>query len=385
MPRLDEPHYFGAGPALLPTAVLQQASIDLLNYKDSGLGLGEISHRSALAVDVVNTAVANIKSLLDVPETHDVFFLQGGGTGEFAAVVYNMLASYALKTGKKGKADYIVTGSWSDKALQEAKRLGIDVNIVVNSKRDGKYRGIPDTTEWKFGSPEDTAYVYYCDNETVDGVEFSYVPEVPEGVDLVADMSSNILSKKVDVSKYALIFAGAQKNIGMAGVTVVICKRSLLQKAPDAKLVELNIPLAPLVLDFAIIAKNNSLYNTLPIFNVHIVSLTTDRLIAAGGLAVQEQISGDNAAKLYAALDAAPEGTFGLIVAKNSRSRMNIVFTILGEGKEKEFLDGAKVRGMTGLAGHRSVGGIRVSNYNAVSPSSVDLLVSWINEFAGTK
>ncbi|KAK9239062.1 pyridoxal phosphate-dependent transferase [Lipomyces kononenkoae] len=381
-----QPHYFGAGPALLPAQVLRQAAIDLLNYKESGLGLGEISHRSALAVEVVDSAKATIKQLLSVPETYEVFFLQGGGTGEFSAVVYNLLASFALKTGKKGKADYLVTGSWSQKAAEEAIRLGVDVNMAVDARKwsaNGKsYGKIPDPSSWNLGNAEETAYVYYCDNETVSGVEFPYVPEVPEGVELVADMSSNILSREFDVKKFGLVFAGAQKNIGMAGVTVCIIKKQLLARPKDADLVALGIPLAPLVLDFPTIVNNNSLYNTLPIFNLHIVGLTTQLLHDNGGLKVQEALSNAKAKKLYGTLDSAPDGVYNCIVDKACRSRMNIVFTIPGEGKEKAFLDGAKARGLTGLQGHRSVGGIRVSNYNAVSDESIDVLVDWINTFA---
>ncbi|KAK9249494.1 pyridoxal phosphate-dependent transferase [Lipomyces tetrasporus] len=383
-----QPHYFGAGPALLPVEVLQQAAIDLLNYKDSGLGLGEISHRSALAVTVVDSAKANIKQLLAIPDTYEIFFLQGGGTGEFSAVVYNLLASFARKTGTKGKADYLITGSWSQKAAEEAARLGVDVNVAVDARKasaDGKsYGSIPDPSTWTLGTAEDTAYVYYCDNETVNGIEFPYIPSVPEGVELVADMSSNILSREFDVTKFGLVFAGAQKNIGMAGVTVCIIKKELLTHPTEGDLVTLGIPLAPLVLDFPTIVKNNSLYNTLPIFNVHIVNMTTQLLIDHGGLKHQEAVSGAKAKMLYDALDAAPEGVYHCLVENACRSRMNIVFTVPGEGKEKAFLDGAKERGLTGLQGHRSVGGIRISSYNAVSDKSIGLLVDWINTFAAS-
>ncbi|KAK9459859.1 pyridoxal phosphate-dependent transferase [Lipomyces oligophaga] len=377
-------HYFGAGPALLPNDVLKQAAADLINYQGTGLGLGELSHRSAPAIAVVDSAKESVKKLLDVPDSHEVCFLQSGGTGEFSALVYNLLAAHAKKTGKKGIANYLVTGSWSQKAAEEAKRLGADVNVAVNAKINGKYGTIPPPSEWSLSPPEQTAYVYYCDNETVNGVEFGYIPPVPEGVELVSDMSSNIMSRKVDVSKFGAIFAGVQKNIGIAGATVVIIKKSLLEKPADSELVALGIPLAPIVFDFATIAKNNSLYNTLPIFNVHIVSLTLARLLKNGGIPVQQVISGRKAEKLYMALDSATEGVYMLPVAKEVRSRMNIVFTIPGEGREKAFLEGAKKKGMTGLSGHRSVGGIRISSYNAVSEQSIDLLVDYINDFAKT-
>ncbi|KAK9456945.1 pyridoxal phosphate-dependent transferase [Dipodascopsis uninucleata] len=379
--------YFGAGPAILPIEVLEQASKDLVNYNESGLGLGEISHRSATGIAVVDSAKNNIRELLDIPDSHEVVFLQGGGTGLFAVALYNMLAAFAKKTGKKGKVDYIVTGSWSKKASDEAIRLGIDTNIVVDSRKAnpaGKFVSIPDTSTWKFGNPEETAYVYYCDNETVDGVEFPSVPQIPEGVELVCDMSSNILTRKVNVSKYGMIFAGAQKNVGIAGVTICIVKRSLLDQPTSAELRALDIPLAPIVFDLPTVVKNNSLYNTLPIFNTHVISLTTKLLIESGGIEAQEKRTALKTEKLYNALDSAPEGIFNLPVERRSRSRMNIVFTISGEGREKQFLDGAKERGITGITGHRSVGGFRISNYNAVTEEAVDKLINWINEFVKT-
>lgn len=218
MVRTGQPSYFGAGPALLPNEVLKQAAADLFDYQNSGLGLGEISHRSSAAVAVVNDAKDKIRNLLVLPDSHEVFFLQGGGTGQFSAIVYNLLAYYVAKTGKKGKADYFITGSWSEKAAEEAERLGVEVNIVVDSRKfsDGKsYREIPDPENWKFGNPAETAYAYYCDNETVMGVEFPYIPEVPEGVELVADMSSNIFSKEFDVGKFGMIFVSNYYILGV--------------------------------------------------------------------------------------------------------------------------------------------------------------------------
>jgi phosphoserine aminotransferase len=276
-----------------------------------------------------------------------------------------MMAAYASKTGKVGKADYVVTGSWSQKASEEAKRLGLDVNIVVNAKstsQSGKYGSIPPQSDWKFSKPEDTAFVYYCDNETVNGVEFQFVPEVPEGVELVADMSSNILSRPFDVSKFGLIFAGAQKNIGIAGVSVYIIKKTLLDRVSDEKLRDLGLPLVPIFLDFPTIVKNNSAYNTISIFAVHIVGLTVEHLIKRGGLEYQANESEAKAQKVYEVIDKHPK-LYVASVERSCRSRMNIVFNIAGSDTiEKEFLDRAQERGLTGLKGHRSVGGIRVSN-----------------------
>lgn len=207
----EEPNYFGAGPALLPSDTVAQAAADFINYNNIGLGLGEISHRSSDAIAIVNETKDNLRKVLDIPETHDVLFLQGGGSGGFSAIAYNMLASFASKTHKKGKADYFVTGDWSQKAAKEAERFGVEVNYVVNVKASkGKFGSIPPKSEWKFGDASETAYIYYCDNETVAGVEFPSIPEVPEGVELVADMSSNILSRKFDVSKFGLIFVSSK-------------------------------------------------------------------------------------------------------------------------------------------------------------------------------
>lgn len=377
-----EPNYYGAGPALLSTAAVTQAAADLVNYNNIGLGLGEISHRSSDAVAIINDTKDNLRKVLNIPETHDVLFLQGGGSGGFSAIAYNMVAAFASKTGKKGKADYFVTGDWSYKASQEAARLGIEVNYVVNSKTaNGKFGAIPDKSTWKFGSASDTAYVYYCDNETVAGVEFPSIPEVPEGVELVADMSSNILSRKFDVSKFGLIFGGAQKNIGIAGVSFYIVRKSLLERIPDAKLLSLGIPLAPIVFDFPTVAKNNSLYNTLPVFAVHVMNLCVKTVLAKGGLGVQQEESERKAKAIYDLLDEYPR-IFNLPVEESARSKMNIVFTINGEGLEDKFLKDSAKQGLAGLKGHRSVGGIRISNYNAVTEKSVDTLVRFIRNFA---
>lgn len=383
------PHYFGAGPALLPTSVLQRASRELINYNGLGIGLGEMSHRSKEAADIIEKSKSTMKELMNIPDTHEVFFAQSGGTGGFSAIVYNMLGWYAAEKGKKGKADYIVTGSWSAKAAEEAERLGVNVNYVVHAKKSsstGKYGSIPPISEWKYGDAADTAYVYYCDNETVSGVEFPFVPQVPEGVELVADMSSNFLSRRVDVSKFGVIFGGAQKNIGIAGISLYIIKKSLLVRPSDSTLRSLDVPLAPMCLDFPTTVENNSVYNTLPIFTLAIILYNNEHLLAKGGLPAQEEESNAKAEKLYAALDKNSD-IYKTVVDKNCRSRMNIVFRIPGESeddtsKEEQFLKDAAIWGLTGLKGHRSVGGIRVSNYNAVDPSSVDLLVDFLNDFA---
>lgn len=372
-----ETNYFGAGPALLPTEVLDQAAKDLLLYKENGIGVGEISHRSKDAIEIIDDTKDKIRSLYNVPDSHEIFFAQGGGTGGFSSVVYNMLAAYAYKSGKKGKADYIITGSWSKKAAEEATRLGVDVNVVSNTA--GK---LPANLTTEDFSSSEAAYVYYCDNETVHGVEFNDIPDIPDnGTELVADMSSNFLSRPVDISKFGLIFGGAQKNIGIAGVSLYIIKKSLLNHADDDTLRRLGIPLAPIFLHFPSIVSNNSAYNTVSIFAIQIVNLVLGNLQRDkdGSLQVQAMESKRKAEKVYECLDKYPDSFQSLVGDKSSRSRMNIVFKTPNDA---EFLAGAEKNGLTGLKGHRSVGGIRVSNYNAVTEESIDRLVGYMVQFA---
>lgn len=305
MPTREEITYWGAGPALLPTDVLKQAAAALVNYNNTGLGIAEHSHRSQLATDVINEAKADLSTYLDIPDEYEVLFMQAGGTGEFSATVYNLVGAWVTRKKdeilkSKGveekdiepeilqkelakaveglKVDYIVTGSWSLKAYQEAQRLlGPEhVNLVVDARtaNDGKFGKIPDESTWKL-SPE-AAFVYYCDNETVDGVEMPKFPEVlaPKADGsrpiVVTDMSSNILSRRFPVKNFSLFYFGAQKNVGAAGLTVVVIKKSLLAPAtpqPSPVLLrKLGLPIGPIVLQYDIIAKNNSLYNTLSIF-----------------------------------------------------------------------------------------------------------------------
>lgn len=375
----ETPHYFGAGPAMLPTPVLQQAARDLVNYQSAGLGVGEISHRSAPAIQVVDDTKALLKELMDIPDTHEVFFLQGGGTTGFSSIPPNLVASFVKKTGKAGKGAYAITGSWGKKSYEEAVRLGFECEVLTDSKKAfGKFGDVEPFSQWKKPS-EDAAYVYYCDNETVNGVELPFVPEY-QGVELVADMSSNILSRKVDVSKFGLIMAGAQKNVGIAGVTIYIIKKSLLDQASEDELKKLGVPISPIAFHYPTVVANNSAYNTIPIFTVHILKLVLQNLVKHGGIEAQETTNKRKALKLYAALDKFPK-LYSLPVAPAVRSDMNVVFTINGEGLEAEFLKQAKERGMDGLKGHRSVGGMRASLYNAVTEASVDALVAFVEEF----
>ncbi|USW53054.1 Putative aminotransferase class V domain, pyridoxal phosphate-dependent transferase, major [Septoria linicola] len=414
MPAREDVHYFGAGPAPLPTPVLEEASKVLLNYKDTGIGITEISHRSGDANEVLANAQKALRELLNIPESdgpdgYQILFLQGGGSGEFSAVVYNLVSVWIAKQLKaldgdeeklaqvvkeQLKLDYLVTGSWSLKASQEAARLvgGEHVNIVTDARkhRDGKFGVIPEASSWTASGGE-PALTYYCDNETVDGVEFQ---STPTGKNLVADLSSNFLSRPVDVRKHAVIFGGAQKNIGTTGVTIAIVSNAFL--APHAEyakpevLRKLGLPIGPVVFDYPTIAKNNSLYNTLPIFDVWIAGQVMQRLLtlhkASEGqqrIAGQADESNQKAQLLYGALDS-NETVYQVVPDKTVRSRMNICFRVKnGEADvEKAFLKGAEERGLMGLKGHRSVGGIRISNYNAVPVSAAEKLAKYLQEFA---
>jgi phosphoserine aminotransferase len=396
-------HYFGAGPAPLPTSVLEKASQVLLNYKNKGLGLCEISHRSPEANEILADAKQALITLLDIPDDYDVLFLQSGGSGEFSATVYNLVSIWVEKKRAKIaeevgddqaevlkrlrkvvdeelKLDYLVTGSWSLKASQEASRLvgANHVNVAVDSRKsnDGKFGTIPAEDQWTLtprtsgGGP---ALVYFCDNETVDGVEFPAFPKSLEGDDaplVCADMSSNFISRKVDVRKYAVIFGGAQKNIGNTGIAIVILRKSLLPPhstpaSPDL-LRQLNLSVGPVVLDYPTIAKNNSLYNTLPIFDVWVAGQVMSGLVNSYGtkrIGGQEAISNEKARSIYDTLDKYPD-VYRVVPDKSVRSRMNICFRVNGgdADKEKAFLAGAEKKGLLGLKGHRSVGGIRASN-----------------------
>lgn len=415
MPSRDQVNYFGAGPAPLPTPVLEDAARVLLNYNDMGIGICEMSHRSADANKILAEAKAGLTALLDIPDDYEILFLQGGGSGEFSAVVYHMVALWVEQRRKKAeeelkadssgtgvdlkvverlqkevqeelKLDYLVTGSWSLKASQEAARLiGPDnINVALDARKanDGKFGRIPSEDQWKLtpGKKEGgkgSAMVYFCDNETVDGVEFQGFPKCLEDDDrlVVADMSSNFISRKVDVSKYAVIFGGAQKNIGNTGITIVIVRKSLLPPsstlASPALLRQLQLPIGPVVLDWPTIAKNNSLYNTLPIFDVWIAGQVMSRLVNAYGakkVGGQEEIANEKATLIYGALDKHPN-VYQVVPDKSVRSRMNICFRVHGGNadKEKEFLSGAEKRYLLGLKGHRSVGGIRASNCESPS------------------
>ena len=439
MPNREQVDYFGAGPAPLPTSVLTEASRNLLSYKDSGIGLAEISHRSSDANEILANAKAALVELLSIPDDYEVLFMQAGGSGEFSAVVYNLvgvwvqrmqdalderwkgtemveasdekkLEEYRKVTKEALRLEYLVTGSWSLKASQEAAKLVGEehVHIITDARKhnDGKFGLIPEESTWNTelkathdsipASLRTPALTYYCDNETVDGVEFPSFPRSlePHGENhdrlVVADMSSNFLSRKIDVSKYAVIFGGAQKNVGSTGITIVIVRKSLLppqQKAASSQLLRsLGLPNGPVVLDYATIAKNNSLYNTLPIFDVWIAGRVMADLVtkhATQRIGGQEAIADKKANLLYSTIEKYPD-VYQIVPAKPSRSRMNICMRVRrGDAEtEKAFLKGAEAQYLMGLKGHRSVGGIRISNYNAVELKAVEKLLSYLDSFA---
>ncbi|KAF5972261.1 tRNA modification GTPase [Fusarium coicis] len=421
MPSRSEITYFGAGPALLPTDVLEKAAQALIDYEHTGLGIAEHSHRSELATNIINEAKADLASYIDIPEDYEVLFMQGGGSGEFSATLYNLVGAWVTKkkaqivanlkapeddprveqelrnaVEKELKTDYIVTGGWSQKASEEAKRLlGPEhVNIVADARQinDGKYGKIPEESTWNLS--KDAALVYYCDNETVDGVEFPAFPQslTPgpdgEGPIVVADMSSNILSRRIPVRNFSVIFFGAQKNLGCTGVTVVIIKKSLLPpktpQPPAALLRRLGLPIPPIIFSYETIAKNNSLYNTLSIFDVYIAGQVLKKSLSTyNKVEGQEAVSAKKAELIYGALDAHPD-VYRVVPDKSVRSKMNICFRVTKngdtDGTEKAFLKEATAQGLTGLKGHRSVGGIRASSYNSIPLEGAEKLAKFIEK-----
>ncbi|OAD76168.1 hypothetical protein PHYBLDRAFT_123446 [Phycomyces blakesleeanus NRRL 1555(-)] len=377
---------FGAGPAKIPQSVLKRAQEELLNYDNTGMSVMELSHRSKPFGEILNRTKSNLTKLMNIPDNYEILFMQGGATTQFAAVFYNLIAAKQKELSKTKDnspivVDYIVTGAWSSKAADEAQRLAesvkgnpIVVNRVVDTKKAaGAYDRITPESTWSLTDPakNHVAYVYYCDNETVHGVEFQSVPKVNPSVPLVTDVSSNFLSRPIDVNKYGLIYGGAQKNLGPAGVSLVIVRKDLI--------VDLSVgPLRPLMLDFDTLAKNESMYNTPPTFAIYMVGLMLEWLLEHGGLTEIAKKNEKKANKLYDALDSSK--LFSAPVQKEARSKMNVVFKLPKE-LEAEFFKGAEERRMVQLKGHRSVGGARASIYNAMPEEEVDVLVAYLEQF----
>jgi phosphoserine aminotransferase len=355
---------FSAGPAVLPKEVLQQAQAELLDWHGSGMSVMEMSHRGKEYMGIQAQAEADLRELMGIPANYKVLFLQGGASQQFAMVPLNLLRG-------KLSADYVNTGEWSKKAISEAKKFS-HVNVVANNA-DRNCTYVPVFETWKLD--KDAAYVHYTPNETIGGVEFNWIPPIdnmPGEVPLVADMSSNILSRPVDVSRFGLIYAGAQKNIGPAGLTLVIVREDLIGHAD---------PRLPTMLDYKTHADNDSMYNTPPTYGIYIAGLVFRMLKRKGGIAQMEKTNIAKADLLYAAIDAS-NGFYRCPVATADRSRMNVPFTLKDASLDGDFLKQADARGLLQLKGHRSVGGMRASIYNAMPLEGVQALVNFMNEFA---
>ena len=350
---------FAAGPAALPAAVLEQARDELPDWRGSGMSVMEISHRSKAFMAVAEEAEALLRELLGVPANYRVLFLQGGATGQFAAIPLNLARADST-------VDYLDTGAWSKKAIGEARRLTARVNVAADEAASG-YTTVPEPASLEL--TPDAAYVHYTPNETIGGVEFPYVPATG-AVPLVADMSSTILSRPIEVAKFGLIYAGAQKNIGPAGLTVVIVRADLIGKAR---------PGIPSVWDYQAMADEGSMLNTPPTFAWYFAGLVFRWLKAQGGLAAIGARNRAKAQLLYAAIDAS--GFYSNPVAVPCRSWMNVPFTLSDPGLDETFLSQAQAAGLTNLAGHRSVGGMRASLYNAMPTQGVGALIGFMQEF----
>ncbi|KAL2313527.1 putative phosphoserine aminotransferase [Schizosaccharomyces pombe] len=375
---------FAAGPAAMITSVVEEFGKDFVNFQGLGMGVAEISHRSKQGSGIVTSAESNFRKLYNIPENFHILFMQGGGTEQFAACLYNVYAHHALKNGnaKSLVANYIITGAWSKKAYAEAERLGFPCHVAVDMKElAGKYGSLPEDKDLKFTPDGETSLVYYCDNETVHGVEFNEPPtNIPKGAIRVCDVSSNFISRKIDFTKHDIIFAGAQKNAGPAGITVVFVRDSVLARPTPAELHKLNIPVSPTVSDYKIMADNHSLYNTLPVATLHAINLGLEYMLEHGGLVALEASSIEKSKLLYDTLD--KHDLYISVVEPAARSRMNVTFRIEPQELESEFLAEAEKHHLVQLKGHRSVGGIRASLYNAISVEQTRRLIDLLESFA---
>jgi phosphoserine aminotransferase len=356
----DRIYNFSAGPAVLPEAVLERARREMLSLGGSGLGVMEISHRSKLFAEVLERAENGLRSLLSVPKIYRIIFLQGGATLQFSMVPMNLLP-------QDGNADYVVTGSWGKKAVKEADRYG-HANVIYSGSAGG-FSSVPSQDELEIDP--NAAYLHYTSNETIDGVEFKYDLD-GHGVPVVCDASSNILSKPIDIEKYALIYAGAQKNIGPSGVTVVIIREDLLDRAPRDM---------PALLTYKAIAVNGSLLNTPNTWGIYLTSLVCDWIDEQGGVSAMAKRNKEKAAMLYDAIDSS-DGFYAGHSVREARSLMNVTFKLPSSELDEQFCREAEAQGMSGLRGHRSVGGIRASIYNAFPKSGVERLIEFMRDFA---
>jgi phosphoserine aminotransferase len=352
---------FSAGPSMLPEAVLQQAQAEMLDWHGTGMSVMEMSHRGTEFMSIAEQMKQDLIDLMGIPANYKVLFLQGGATGQFSFIPQNILRG-------KTKACYLDTGAWSSKALKDAKAY-CDV-IVSASSKDKNYTYIPAASDWKLDA--EAGYLHYTSNETIHGVEFNEVPD-SQGLPLVCDMSSNILSRPVDVSRYGIIYAGSQKNMGPAGVTVVIVRDDLMGEVAAG---------LPEVFNYEVQAKNDSMLNTPATYSWYLMGLVLQWLKQQGGVAAIEQHNIAKAARLYAAVD--NSSLYFNPVEKSSRSRMNVPFILKDEALDKAFVKESEAQGLLALKGHRSVGGMRASIYNAMPDAGVDALISFMAEFERT-
>lgn len=358
MSNYDRVYNFSAGPSVLPLEVLEKVQKELLNYDGSGQSVMEMSHRSKEYQKIIDEAEANLRELMRIPDNYKVLFVQGGGTLQFAMVPMNLLRN-------SKKADYVITGTWAKKAYKEAGKFG-DIRVIASSEED-KFTWVPKITEADIRPDAD--YAYIVTNNTIYGTRFNYIPETGE-IPLVADMSSNILSEEIDVSKFGLIWAGAQKNVAPAGVAIVIIREDLLGYAGAE---------VPTYLDYKIHADNGSMYNTPPTFTIYVAGEVFKYLKSIGGIAEMERRNKEKAAILYDCIDSSE--LFSCPVAKEDRSIMNVVFMTGDAELDKKFIAEAREKGMINLAGHRSLGGMRASIYNAMPKDGVEALVAFMKEF----
>ncbi len=358
MTQYNRVYNFSAGPSMLPLNVLETVQKDLLNYQESGQSVMEMSHRSKEFKKIIEDAEKDLRDLMNIPDNYKVLFLQGGGTLQFSMVPLNLLRN-------SKKADYIVTGAWAKKAYKEATKFG-DIKVVASSEAD-TYSYVPKVT--KDDIRPDADYVYITTNNTIYGTAYNYIPETGD-IPLVADMSSNIMSEVVDVTKFGIIWFGAQKNVGPAGVTVAIVREDLIGHA-DASV--------PTYLDYKIHADNDSMYNTPPCFSIYVAGEVFKYLKSIGGVPAMEKLNREKAAILYDYIDSSK--MFNCPVAKEDRSLMNVVFVTGDEAMDKKFIAEAKAAGFINLGGHRSIGGMRASIYNAMPKEGIEKLVEFMKEF----
>ena len=356
---MERVYNFSAGPSMLPEEVLKRAAEEMLCYENSGMSVMEMSHRSPVYENIIGEAERLLREVMEIPENYKVLFLQGGASMQFAAVPLNLLSG-------SGKADYVLSGQFSSKAYQEAQKYG-DVKAAASSK-DKNFSAVPKAEELCLR--KDADYVHICFNNTIYGTKFPYIPQT-DGVPLVADMSSCILSEPIDVSKFGVIYAGAQKNMSAAGLTVVIVREDLLGKARKD---------IPTMLDWKVMADNGSMYNTPPTYCIYIAKLVYEWILSLGGLKAMQKRNEKKAALLYSYLDS--QGYYIAPVEKESRSMMNVTFITGDTELDKKFAKEAAEQGLVNLKGHRSVGGMRASIYNAMPYEGVEKLVAFMEAFA---